>query len=164
MNKAYIALGSNIEPRKVYLDEAMRMLAEEKVEIKLVSSIYETEPVGYADQGSFLNMVIEVQSFCEAIELLDICQAIELDLGRKRTIKNGPRTVDLDILFFNKIERESNRLVLPHPRLHERAFVLVPLVEIAANVKMPGTDTTIEELASNLSVADLKEVVKWREA
>lgn len=163
MNKVYIALGSNIEPREDYLNEAMRMLSEENVTIVAASSIYETEPVGYADQGNFLNMVIEVDVSHAKLELLDLCQEIEGQLGRKRTIKNGPRTVDLDILFFNDEIVQLDRLILPHPRLHERAFVLVPLNEIASDIKMPGTNISIKELVGGLSEADLKEVVKWRE-
>lgn len=164
MNTAFIALGSNIGSRKSYLDEAIGLLKEKGAQIKRVSSIYETAPVGYAAQGDFLNLVISIETNLDMLPLLDACQEIESELGRKRTIKNGPRTVDLDILFYNEEQIDSARLIVPHPRLHERAFVLVPLYEIAPNLKMPVTNVPIGEFLGNLTAADLAEVVKWGES
>ena len=138
MNIAYLALGTNIEPREEYLDEAIRMLEENtSITIKKKSSIYETAPVGYTDQADFLNMVIEVETSLSSIELLEFCQEVELDLGRKREIRFGPRTIDLDILIYNQENSTIERLIIPHPRMHERAFVLVPLEEIAPNLVIP---------------------------
>src|SRR5699024_4742896 len=98
------------------------------------SSIYETPPVGYTNQGHFLNMFIAVKTSLSAIKLLDVCQCIEQQLGRKREIRFGPRTIDLDILIYNEENIKTDRLIVPHPRMHERAFVLIPLVEIAQHL------------------------------
>lgn len=161
MNTCYIGLGSNIEPCKQYLDDAIEMLGEKEVVISKMSSIYETAPVGYTEQSNFLNMVIEVRTELEMIELLDVCQKIEVELGRKRTFKNGPRTVDLDILFYNDENVQIDRLIIPHPRLHERAFVLVPLAEIAPELIMPNQTTQIIDLLAGLTEAERGEVILW---
>src|SRR5690606_40011733 len=103
MNKAFIALGTNIEPRKEYLDQAIQLLSKvEDVQIIKKSSIYQTPPVGYTNQADFLNMVLEISTRLSSEQLLDQCQEIENELGRKRTIRFGPRTIDLDILVFNE--------------------------------------------------------------
>lgn len=162
MNTCYIGLGSNIEPCKQYLDDAMTMLGENKVVISQMSSVYETAPIGYTEQNNFLNMVIEVQTDLDELQLLDVCQKIEFELGRKRTIKNGPRTVDLDILFYNDENIQLDRLIIPHPRLYERAFVLVPLVEVAPRLMMPDKTTRISDLLAGLTEAERNEVILWR--
>src|SRR5699024_9592520 len=107
------------------------------------SSIYETAPVGFIDQADFLNMVIEVETRLSPIELLDVCQEIELRLGRERVIRFGPRTIDLDILLYNQENLETERLSIPHVRMHERAFVLVPLAEIAHSYKIVKWDKQV---------------------
>lgn len=164
MNKAYIGLGSNIEPRKKYLNNAIQKLNDHKqIEVIKQSSIYETEPVGYLDQGKFLNMVIEIDTSLRNLELLDVCQQIEKFSDRKRTIENGPRTLDLDILLYNSENRDLETLRIPHPRLHTRAFVLVPLYEIAPHIIMPTSGELIEDLLNNMSKKEMKEVVKWTE-
>lgn len=130
-NIAYIALGSNMGERSSYLKEAIEKLESSAVVSVLDhSSIYETEPVGYADQASFLNMVIKVTTSLKPLELLDVTQQIELQLGRKRELRWGPRTLDLDILLYNHENIESERLIVPHPRMFERAFVMIPLMEL----------------------------------
>lgn len=133
-NRAFIALGSNIEPRDRYLRDAVKMISERAGEILEQSPIYDTAPVGYVEQSSFLNMVIEIETSLTSMDLLMVCQSIEQDLGRIRTIDKGPRTVDLDILLFNDENSEVEKLLLPHPRMHERAFVLVPLCDIASKL------------------------------
>lgn len=164
MNKAYIGLGSNIEPRKEYLDKAIELLENhDAIHIKRVSSIYETPPVGYEDQAAFLNMAIEIETSLRNLELLEICQLIETDLDRVRTIKNGPRTIDLDILLYNHEYRELEELILPHPRMKERAFVLVPLNEIAADEVMPTSGKTIEDVLHDLSENEVNEIVPWKD-
>lgn len=164
MNIAYIGLGSNIEPRKQYLDQAIQKLTENsKIKLQKQSSIYETEPVSYTNQDKFLNMVIEINTSFTSLELLIVCQEIETLLGRERMIKNGPRTLDLDILLFNSENKDLDRLQIPHPRLHERAFVLVPLCEIAPHLKMPTSGKVIKAFLNNLPHEDLTGVVKWRE-
>lgn len=138
MNEAFISIGSNIGEREVYLKQAVEALKERAdTTVNKVSSIYETAPVGYTDQADFLNIVISIQTTLSAQELLMICQGIEQELGRERTIRWGPRTVDLDILLYNQDNIETESLIVPHPRMAERAFVLVPLLEIAPNAVHP---------------------------
>lgn len=162
MNTVYIGLGSNIDPRKQYLEDAINKLRQnEHIKLEKTSSIYETAPVGYTDQDSFLNMVIKIKTSLTSHDLLGVCQQIERQLGRERTFKNGPRTIDLDILFYNSEYKDLENLQLPHPRLHKRAFVLVPLCEIAPDIIMPTTGRSVDELLDNLSAKDKKEVVKW---
>jgi 2-amino-4-hydroxy-6-hydroxymethyldihydropteridine diphosphokinase len=150
-NTAFIALGSNIGNRYDYLTEAIKQL-ESHLEIKLVniSSIYETDPVGYEDQDLFLNMVIEVMTSLHADELLDICLKLELTLGRKREIVWGPRTIDLDILLYNQENIETEKLIIPHPRMLERNFVMIPLSEIKPDIIIPNTDKPLEALINEL--------------
>jgi len=103
MNKAYIALGSNINPRNEFLEQAINEIEQIKqTSIVKLSSIYETDPVGFEDQEKFLNQVIEIETNCSAVELLEECQMIERKLGRKREVRWGPRTIDLDILLYNQ--------------------------------------------------------------
>lgn len=162
MNKAFIGLGSNIEPRKKYLDDAIRLLNQhEEIEVVQRSSIYETAPVGYDNQDAFLNMVLEIDTTLSNVSLLEVCQGIEQELGRERTIKNGPRTADLDILLYNNENRELEKLRIPHPRMHERAFVLVPLCEIAPEQVMPTDGKLVEDLYNRLSDKELRGVKKW---
>jgi 2-amino-4-hydroxy-6-hydroxymethyldihydropteridine diphosphokinase len=108
------------------------------------SSIYETDPVGYEEQDLFLNMVIEIQTALSAMELLDLCLKTELELGRKREIKWGPRTIDLDILTYNQENIETEKLIVPHPRMLERAFVIIPLIEINQDNKLSEIDKLLE--------------------
>lgn len=159
---SYIALGTNIEPREDYLTKArVKLFETEDITIVKESSIYETVPVGYKDQSDFLNMVIEVETPLSPIGLLEACQSIEQALGRERTIKNGPRTIDLDILVYNQEYRETRRLTLPHPRMHERAFVLVPFNEIAPDLVIARQDAHVKDLLENLPMNEKKGVSKW---
>lgn len=131
MNKSYLSLGSNMGDRVGMLRQAVRLLKEHPaIEVMNISSLYETAPVGFTEQDAFLNMVVQLQTSLTAYELLEICQDIEQTLDRKREIRWGPRTIDLDILLYNQDEFETKNLVIPHPRMHERAFVLVPLLEL----------------------------------
>ena len=130
-NTAFIALGSNIGNRYDNITSAIkRLISYSDINLVNYSSIYETDPVGYEDQDLFLNMVIEIQTAFSAMDLLDLCLKTELELGRKREIKWGPRTIDLDILTYNQENIESEKLIVPHPRMLERAFVIIPLLEI----------------------------------
>ncbi len=138
MNTAYLSLGSNIGDRLKMLQDAVRLLMG-KVEIRVtrVSSVYETEPVGYTDQAAFLNMVVEIQSELSANEILFICLETEKSLGRIREFMWGPRCIDLDILLYNEENIVSENLIVPHPRMLERGFVLIPLVELTPNGRHP---------------------------
>ncbi|MFP7480117.1 2-amino-4-hydroxy-6-hydroxymethyldihydropteridine diphosphokinase [Terribacillus saccharophilus] len=160
MNQAWIALGSNIAPRETYLQQAIQTLSEhEEIKLKQISTVYETDPVGYEDQDQFLNMVAEVETNLDPLELLHICQDIEQDLGRKRIIRWGPRTVDLDILLYSNENMNVEELILPHPRMHERAFVLVPLAEIAAELPLKGK--SVQEWLDALPTRDVQGVRVW---
>lgn len=144
-NIAYIALGTNIGDRYQNLTKAIEELANMK-DILLVdaSSIYETDPVGYVDQHSFLNMVIKVNTNLNPLDLLTFCLDVEKKLGRKREIRWGPRTIDLDILLYNQENIEAETLIIPHPRMTERAFVMIPLLEIDPHIKEPKMSQSIQ--------------------
>ncbi|MCM3745630.1 2-amino-4-hydroxy-6-hydroxymethyldihydropteridine diphosphokinase [Sporosarcina luteola] len=142
MNTAYLSIGSNIGDRLHHLKEAVRALhSHEEIEVMKVSSIYETVPVGFTEQADFLNMAVSVATSLDPFQLLAACQQIESGLGRVREIRWGPRTVDLDILLYNNDNIEAENLIVPHPRMGERAFVLVPLLEIAPSIGHPVTET-----------------------
>lgn len=162
MNQAFLSLGTNIEPRMVHLERALKLLeADEKIGIDVKSSVYETEPVGYIDQANFLNVVVGITTSYSSMELLESCQAIEEALGRERTIRFGPRTIDLDILTYNNENSTVERLLIPHPRMHERAFVLIPFHEIAPDFVIPVLGKTAGELLNELQESDIKGVTKW---
>ncbi|MDN7247550.1 2-amino-4-hydroxy-6-hydroxymethyldihydropteridine diphosphokinase [Planococcus shenhongbingii] len=136
MNESYLSLGSNMGNRLEMLKQAVRILAEHtSIEVVAISSLYETEPVGFTKQDPFLNMVVRIRTTLAALELLDVCQEIELELHRERLVRWGPRTIDLDILLYNQDAMETERLIVPHPRMHERAFVLIPLLEVNPSLK-----------------------------
>lgn len=146
MRKAYISIGSNIGDRLDHLKGAIRALhLHDGIAVLSVSSIYETAPVGYTEQADFLNLATGIETELSAHELLAVCQEIERELGRVRDIRWGPRTVDLDILLYNNENIEAEDLVVPHPRMHERAFVLIPLLEIAPTIGHPATGKLYSE-------------------
>ena len=157
--KAYIALGSNIEPTVNYLTKARDML-DNSDEIKIVdaSQLYLTEPVGYTDQAPFLNQVVAVETVLSAPALLQAIQTIEQQLGRKRDIRWGPRTIDLDILLYGEARVVTDDLIIPHPRMTERAFVLVPLSDIATDINIPETGLTVKQAVAKLTKDELNDV------
>ncbi|WP_077623930.1 2-amino-4-hydroxy-6-hydroxymethyldihydropteridine diphosphokinase [Sediminibacillus massiliensis] len=162
MNTAYIALGSNISPRIKYLKEAVTCLdRNHSVSVTAQSEIYETAPVGYTDQGNFLNMVVEVNTTLAPMELLNLCQSIEKDHGRKREIRWGPRTLDLDILLFNQENIKTEQLIVPHPRMHERAFVLIPLNDIHPQGVIPAQNNSVSAILDKMPIEHKKGVMKW---
>lgn len=135
-NTAYLSLGSNMGDREKNLFSAIVQLQKNKqIRIVKFSSIYETEPVGYLNQNQFLNAVIQVSTSLSPQELLKVCLKIEEKLGRKRKIRWGPRIIDLDILLYNQENIETEDLIIPHPRMFERAFVMIPLLEIEPNLE-----------------------------
>jgi 2-amino-4-hydroxy-6-hydroxymethyldihydropteridine diphosphokinase len=135
---AYLALGSNLGDRLEHLREAVRLLhAEPGVEVVRSSRVYETEPVG-PPQPDYLNAVIEVRNDGTALDLLEACRRVEDALGRIREGRWGPRTIDVDVLTFDQETIDEPDLVVPHPRMHERGFVLVPLGELEADPMLPG--------------------------
>ena len=142
MAKVYIALGSNIGDREASLREAIKFLKNHSsIKISKISSLYESEPVGPVKQGNFYNMVVEIETELTPENLLSVCQLIEQRLKRKKTVKWGPRTIDLDILLYDSLEVNLEELIIPHPEMKNRAFVLVPLLEIAPEAKLPSGET-----------------------
>lgn len=148
MNEVYLSLGSNLGDRKAQLQEAVRLLqSNPSISNMKMSSIYETAPVGYLNQDAFLNLVIRLETSLSPLSLLDTCQEIEQILQRERLIRWGPRTVDLDVLLYGQEQLTTERLIIPHPHMYERAFVLVPLRELMPALSLPeGLDTQEVEL------------------
>ena len=149
-----LALGTNIEPREQYLKDALAKIEENNLKIILESSIYET-PVwgGVADQD-FLNMCIEVETSLGAYELLDTIQKIELDLGRVRKEHWGNRTIDIDVITFDDLVFNDDRLIVPHKYIHDRNFVLAPLVEMYDSIEIAGKNIkeSLEKITEPISV------------
>ncbi|MDW0111333.1 2-amino-4-hydroxy-6-hydroxymethyldihydropteridine diphosphokinase [Sporosarcina aquimarina] len=159
MNTAYLSIGTNMGDREEFLRLAIGSLsATAGIESVETSSIYETVPVGVTDQADFLNIVVRVKTVLEPLQLLAECQRIEQELGRVRTIRWGPRTADLDILLYNTEIIDSKTLSVPHPRMRERAFVLIPLTEIAPECIDPITGRLFREE----SVMQEDGVVLWK--
>ncbi len=136
--RAFLGLGSNLGDRADYLRKAITALEGSAIKIEAASKIYETEPWGFMGQPAYLNQVIELETSLKPIELLHFCQKIEQLLGRKRERYWGPRTIDIDLLIYDNIVIRSEELILPHPYLEERAFVLIPLREIAPELVLPS--------------------------
>jgi 2-amino-4-hydroxy-6-hydroxymethyldihydropteridine diphosphokinase len=137
--KGFLSLGSNLGDRAAYLKAAVQGLERRGVSVLRASSIYETRPVEVAEaQADYLNQVVAIEWPGSPHELLAICQLVEHDLGRQRPYHHAPRTVDIDILMLGDMRLASAELVLPHPRLEERAFVLVPLAELEPQLRLPS--------------------------
>ena len=149
-----LALGTNIEPREQYLKDALRKIVDNNIKIILESSIYETPAWGGVADQNFLNMCIEVETELEAYELLDTIQKIELELGRVRKEHWGNRTIDIDIITFNDLIFNDERLIVPHKYIHERNFVLAPLVEMYGSTEIAGKNIkeSLEKITEPISV------------
>lgn len=133
-----LALGTNIEPRERYLKDALRKIEASNLKITKLSSIYETSAWGGVADQNFLNMCIEIETSIEAYELLDTIQKIELELGRIRKEHWGNRTIDIDIITYNNLVFNDDKLIVPHKYIHERNFVLAPLVEMYGDIDIAG--------------------------
>jgi 2-amino-4-hydroxy-6-hydroxymethyldihydropteridine diphosphokinase len=141
----YLALGSNMDDRLANLKQALASLRPQ-MEVKKKSHIYETPPWGYADQSKFLNQVLMAKTYLEPEPLLRHLKRLEVALGRKASFRNGPRLIDIDILFYDDLVLETPDLILPHPRLHERGFVLLPMMDIAPDLVHPVNKKSIREM------------------
>ena len=158
---AYIGLGSNLGDRAGNLLLAVRGLLEASFVIRRLSAIYETDPIGIESDLKFLNMVAEVQvSSISPMQMMARMLRIEYLLGRMRQEAKAPRTVDLDLLLFGKIQIHTEFLTLPHPRMHNRKFVLVPLNELSPHLIHPVLNKTIQEILE--SVEDTSTVKRWK--
>jgi 2-amino-4-hydroxy-6-hydroxymethyldihydropteridine diphosphokinase len=137
--RAYLALGSNVGDRLASLRRAVELLDRtDGIAVVGSSRVYETAPVGGPPQGDFLNAVVDVETSLSARDLLRACLAVEEAMGRKRTARWGPRTIDIDILTYGDAAIDEPGLTVPHPRMHERGFVLAPLLELDADPPLPG--------------------------
>ena len=156
-HSVYLALGSNLGDRRGSLAMALQMLREH-IEITAISSIYETEPVGYLDQPRFLNIVCVGKTELSAPDLLTSAKEIERLIGRQPTFRNGPRPIDIDIIFYDDLQITQEHLTIPHPRMAERAFVLAPLAEIAPDLIDPVSGKRIRTLSSLVSHTGVKKI------
>lgn len=161
-NTAYLALGANIGEKLENLRSAVRLLRDSGCEVTAVSSLYLTRPVGVTDQPDFLNAVVRVETTLKPRALLGLCQTIELRLGRQRTIQWGPRVIDVDVLLYDDLTIDEPGLVVPHPRMKERAFVLVPLAEIDPVVEVsPGVSSADAAAAVDTSGVEPFDDTSW---
>ncbi len=159
MHLAYIGFGSNIGDRFAYIQNAIQVLVEvEEITLQKISSLYETAPVGNEAQAKFLNGVVAIKTCLSPHTLLHTLKQIETDVGRQHRIRWGPREIDMDILIYGDICLQAPDLIIPHPEMHLRHFVLIPLAEIAPDVVHPVFNETIQTTLERLE--DDKSVVK----
>lgn len=142
----YLALGTNLGDRLANLKQAITALTPQ-LEVKAKSQVYETPPWGFEDQPKFLNQVLKANTYLDPEPLLKHLKRLEVALGRKEAFPNGPRLIDLDILFYDDLVMDKPSIVIPHPRLQERGFVLLPLMEIAPNLVHPVNKKSVREMA-----------------
>ncbi len=154
MSLIYIAIGTNLGDRLANLRTAIESFAPELRVIRK-STIYETPPWGYTEQPAFLNMVVEAETSLEPRALLLYLKKREDELGRVKNFRNGPRQIDLDILFYDDLVLDEKKLTIPHPRLHERGFVLVPLADIAPKFEHPVLEKTIVEFLQDVDTSEI---------
>lgn len=160
INRAYLSLGSNLGNKAENIQNAVALLSERAGEVIKVSSNYETEPDGFVSENSFVNIALSLDTTLDAYALLDVCEQIEKELGREHKSVNlnySDRVIDIDILYFNNMQLATDRLTLPHPRMHKRQFVLEPLAEIAPKFRHPITGmSTVKMLEVNEAYAKTK--------
>lgn len=145
-DSVFLSIGSNIGVRRDNIKKALSLLQGTQTAVKRSSSLYETEPVGIKNQREFMNLACEFTCHLSPEELLDHCLAVERQMGRRRAVPNGPRIIDIDIIFFGRMVIELDHLTLPHPRRMERRFVLAPLTEIAPRLVDPVTRKTVSKM------------------
>lgn len=158
MKTVYLSLGSNVGNREANLRAAVNGLEEARVPVLRASPIYETEPVENTKQGWFLNLVVEAETKLTPLELLHRTMRIERELGRVRRVAKGPRTIDIDILLFGHAVLHSRDLEVPHPRMAERRFVLVPLADLVPDLRHPITGRTVREMLEAAPPAEVRKL------
>jgi 2-amino-4-hydroxy-6-hydroxymethyldihydropteridine diphosphokinase len=154
----YLALGSNLGDRLANLKQAIASLTPQ-MEVKAKSAVYETPPWGYEDQPKFLNQVIKAKTYLEPEQLLKHLKRLEVALGRKESFPNGPRLIDMDILFYDDLVLNTGSLIIPHPRLHERGFVLLPLMDINPDLVHPVNKKSVREMVAGCDIAGIEKFV-----
>lgn len=159
----YLGLGSNLGDRQANLVEAVKRFPE-TLRLRRASALYETDPWGYTDQPKFLNQVVEAETDLTPTELLETIKAIEEALGREVTFRYGPRLIDIDILFYNDLVWQTDGLTVPHPNLHDRPFVLIPMAELAPDFRHPLLGRSMQELADEAGDAGVRRVKTSQEA
>ena len=150
----YLALGSNLGDRLANLKQAVASLSPQ-MEVKAKSNVYETPPWGYENQPAFLNQALKVETYLEPTSLLRHLKRLEIALGRKATFQYGPRLIDIDILFYDDLVLNTPSLVIPHPHMHERGFVLLPLMDIAPEFMHPVLKKTVREMIAMCNVGEI---------
>jgi 2-amino-4-hydroxy-6-hydroxymethyldihydropteridine diphosphokinase len=151
----YLSLGTNLGDRLANLTEAVAGLAP-KVRVTGQSPVYKTAPWGFAEQPQFLNQVVKGETGDPPLQLLHFLKNLEDQLGRLPSFRYGPRLIDMDILFYNDLVFDSPELIIPHPRLHERAFVLIPLADLAPDLYHPRLGKTVKELLSESDLSGIE--------
>lgn len=155
INRAYLSLGSNLGEKEENIKRTIALLSVQAGKVISVSKNYETEPDGFVSENSFVNMVLSLDTKLDALELLEVCEKIEKQIGRERKSINlnySDRIIDIDILYFNNMQLATERLTLPHPRMHKRTFVLQPLTEIAPKLKHPILGLNTKQMLEELGV------------
>jgi len=150
----FIALGTNLGDRRANLRAVLASFSP-TLDVIQESTVYETPPWGYIEQPAFLNMVVQAKTTLKPLTLLAYLKETEKELGRVESFRNGPRLIDLDILFYENLILKDKNLTIPHPRLHERAFVLVPLAEIAPELEHPLLGKKIKILLSDVDISEI---------
>ena len=157
MHRVFLSLGSNMGQKVDYLDNAVDIIKKnEFIHNVKVSSVYQTDPVGYLDQDVFVNIAVLLETTLEPYDLLKVCQDVEQALNRERLIRWGPRTIDVDIILYDDLTLDDEELTIPHPRMHERAFVLVPICELDSELVIQSQK--IQTLIETVDVSGVRKI------